>query len=74
MARKFIERKTKDAHPDDLIVLAGDFNVNGQKDKNCINDHLKEILKKVTLYSNFNNFVSLDSRGWQRCFSMSTKK
>ena len=32
MARKFIEQKTKDASPSDLILFAGDMNCNGQKE------------------------------------------
>jgi len=31
-ARKFVEEKTKDAHENDMIIFAGDFNANGQKD------------------------------------------
>jgi hypothetical protein len=32
VARAFIERKTANADPNELIVFAGDFNANGQKD------------------------------------------
>lgn len=32
VARKFVEEKTKNAHTNDLIIFAGDFNANGQKD------------------------------------------
>jgi len=32
LARKFIEEKTANAHENDLIIFAGDFNANGQKE------------------------------------------
>lgn len=31
-ARRFVERKTANAGENDLIIFAGDFNCNGQKE------------------------------------------
>lgn len=35
-ARKYMEAKLKDAGPSDLILLAGDFNVNGHQENSIV--------------------------------------
>ena len=42
-AREFIEKKTKDASPNDLIVFAGDMNANGQKENRKAKAYREEV-------------------------------
>ena len=43
--RDFVEEKTNAASSDELILICGDFNVNGREEENSILDHYEEALK-----------------------------
>ena len=49
LARKYIERKTDNAGEDDLIVFAGDFNANGQKENKKAKAYREQLRHRVSL-------------------------
>jgi hypothetical protein len=63
-ARKYMEKKLKDTGSSDLILFAGDFNVNGHQENSIVAEYREQLEIHVS-----NKFINDYSRNWHPLFT-----